>query len=90
MLKVTDHAALDAVAVPVAAEVAFYGLAPIGLGRDERLDPAHQQVYTDRIAVISFVFQQSLGLVDWQRHQIIDRPVVRGLAAGQDEAGGRP
>jgi hypothetical protein len=35
---------------------------------------------------MSFVCQQSLGLVYGQGDQVIDRPVVRGLSAGRDEA----
>lgn len=36
-LEVTEHA-LDPVAVPIAAEVAYYLLSPIGFWRDDRQD----------------------------------------------------
>lgn len=85
MLEVPEHA-LDAVPVPVSTDVAGDGFAPVGLWRDDRQDTAHQQVLPDRIAVIAFVGQQRVGLVDRQRHEVLDSAVIRRFAAGQDEA----
>ncbi len=85
MLEVAEHA-LDAVTVSVSTEVAGDVFAPVGLWRDDRQDAAHQQVRPDRIAVIPFIGQQRLGLVDRQRHEVIDSAIIRCLPASQDEA----
>lgn len=85
MFEVPEHA-LDAVPVPVSTEVAGDGFAPVGLWGDDRQDTAHQQVRPDRIAVIAFVGQQRVGLVERQRHEVVDCAIVRRFAAGQDEA----
>ena len=61
-----EHA-LDAVAVTIAAEVAVNGFAAIGLGRDDRQDAVHQQIFADSITVIALVGQQRLGLGDGDR-----------------------
>jgi len=67
-------------------EVAGDRLAPISLWRNDRQDASDQQVRPHRVAVISLICQQYLGLGDGQCHQVIDRPVIGCLAAGQDEA----
>lgn len=80
-----EHA-FDAVAVTITPEVAGDGLATIGLGRDDRQYAAHQQIFANSIAVISFVGEQSLGLGGRDRHQGINGSIVGGFSAGQDEA----
>lgn len=80
-----EHA-LDAVAVTIAAEVAVNGFAAIGLGRDDRQDAVHQQIFADSITVIALVGQQRLGLGDGDRHQGIDSAIVGRFTARQDEA----
>lgn len=47
----TEHA-LDAVAIPVTPKVARNGFAAVGLGRDDRQDVLHQQVFANGITII--------------------------------------
>ena len=85
LLEMSEHA-LDAITVPITAEIAGYLLATIGLGRDDRQNALHQQLLANGITIISFVGQQRLRLGDGYRHQGIDRAIVRCFAARQDEA----
>lgn len=85
VFEVPEHA-LDPVSVPVSAEVAWDGLASIGLRRDDRENTAHQQARADGVAVIPLVGEQGFGLGDRKDHERVDRLIVRGLATGQDEA----
>ena len=80
-----EHA-LDAVAIPVAAEIAGDRLTAIGLGRDDRQDALHQQVFANGVTIIALVGEQDLGLGNGDRHQGIDGAIVGCLASGQDKA----
>lgn len=84
MLQLAEHS-LDAVAIPVASIVGMDWRFPVRPGRDNGQDPAQEQVFAEPVAVIALVGKQRLGLGQWQGHQIIDRPIIRSLAAGQDE-----
>lgn len=85
MFEVTEHA-LDAVAVPVATIVGMLGHLAVRAGRDDRQDASDQQAFPEAVAIITLVRQQRLGRSDGDLHQRLGSGVIRGLAAGQDEA----
>lgn len=70
----------------VSTEITGDRFAPVSLWQYDRQDTAHQQVLPDRIAVLAFVGQQRVGLVDRQRHEVLNSAVILRFAAGQDEA----
>lgn len=80
-----EHA-LDAVSVTIAAKVTGNGFAAIGLGRDDRQDAVHQQIFADSIAVIALVGQQRLWRGNGDRHEGIDSTIIGCFTASQDEA----
>lgn len=85
MLEKAEHA-LDAVAIPVAVEVAGDRRLAVGPRRDDRQNIMHQQGLANMVAVVAFVRQKSLGLGEWQGHKIINGAIVRGLPTGHDKA----
>ena len=85
MLEAVEQA-LDVIAIAVTSKVAGGRLSTVGLGWDGRQDAAPKQVFAHGIPVISFVGEQGLGFGHGHVEQRGYGPVIRYLAACQDEA----
>lgn len=84
-LELGEHA-FDTVSVLVAPIVGMDWCFAVRSRRDDGQDAAHEQVFTEAVAVIALVGEQCLGPGQRQRHQVIGGRIIRCLAAGQDEA----
>ena len=85
LFELAEHS-LDAVAVPVASIVGMLWHLAVRAGRDDRQDAPDEQAVAEAISILALVREQRRGCGDGDRHQRFGGRVIRGLAAGQDEA----